>query len=302
MGLGLLAIQIAALLINSLHPIVFYLDAAGEYHALGVRYATLGVQIVMFLLTSAYTLIVTAKSEGAVRLRHLTVGLFGLEMIAAIIAQLYFPLLPLYSIGYLIGGCVLHTFVVEDEKAEYLHALAESRSREAVQRQELDAAMRLAYTDSLTGVKSKHAYVDAEERLDQRIASGEQPPFAVAVFDLNGLKDVNDTRGHETGDRYIVEASGLIRGVFRHSPIYRIGGDEFVAVLEGQDYEERAALMAEFEHLTEQNRRSGRAVVASGIAEFEPQQDNTYGVVFNRADAEMYRRKRRLKEVSAAPR
>ena len=114
---------------------------------------------------------------------------------------------------------------------------------------------------------------------------------------MNGLKQVNDTEGHEAGDRYIQEACRLICRQFQHSPVYRIGGDEFVALLEGEDYRNRTILMSAFETHVEMNRHSGKAVVASGLAEFRPGQDNSYRRVFERADRRMYMRKSALKAV-----
>ena len=82
---------------------------------------------------------------------------------------------------------------------------------------------------------------------------------------------------------------------FQHSPVYRIGGDEFVALLEGEDYRNRTILMSAFETHVEMNRHTGKAVVASGLAEFRPGQDNSYRRVFERADRRMYMRKSTLK-------
>ena len=89
--------------------------------------------------------------------------------------------------------------------------------------------------DALTGVKSKHAYMETEAELNLKIASGDQSlTFGVAVCDVNGLKQVNDTLGHKAGDRFIQDASRMICDIFKHSPIYRIGGDEFVIVMTGK--------------------------------------------------------------------
>ncbi|MBQ9348348.1 MAG: GGDEF domain-containing protein [Oscillibacter sp.] len=235
-GRGFFAFQIAALLVNIVVPLLFSVDWSGEYHAGVLRHMTFLIQMGMFLFTSAYALSISRKTEGAVKRRHRTIALLGLAMSTAIAIQLYFPLLPMYSIGYMLGCCALHTFVVEDEKAEYLLALEESIQREGKQRKELSAVRSKAYSDPLTGVKSKHAYMDAADYIHRRIMAGDVKEFAVAVFDLNGLKQINDTQGHDAGDQYIKEGCSLICEVFSHSPVYRIGGDEFVAIMEGRDY------------------------------------------------------------------
>ena len=155
----------------------------------------------------------------------------------------------------------------------------------------------MAYTDSLTGVKSTHAYIEVVKEVDERIAKGEIQEFGVIVFDLNGLKKVNDTQGHEAGDLYIQEASQMICENYKHSPVFRVGGDEFVAFLEREDYHNRESLLAAFETKAEDNLRKGKAVVANGMAEFRPGQDNSYRRVFERADHRMYDRKAVLKSM-----
>ena len=162
--------------------------------------------------------------------------------------------------------------------------------------EELGAARALANRDALTGVKSKHAYVENEGIMNERLNAGTQEPFAMAVCDLNGLKTVNDTQGHAAGDRYIQDASRIICNTFKHSPVFRIGGDEFVAILRGQDYENRAQLLADLEALDRENKESGRVVIACGLSEFVAGQDSCVADVFKRADERMYRNKAALKE------
>ncbi|MBQ9411693.1 MAG: diguanylate cyclase [Oscillospiraceae bacterium] len=152
------------------------------------------------------------------------------------------------------------------------------------------------FTDDLTGVKSKHAYVEAVERLDRRIRDGAVTEFAMVLFDLNDLKRINDTRGHDAGDRYIREACSIICTRFKHSPVYRIGGDEFVAILEGTDYETRGEAMAAFEKEMDENLDQGKLTVASGAACFDPAADVSSQTVFRRADKRMYQRKEQMKE------
>ena len=192
-----------------------------------------------------------------------------------------------------------HAFVIEGEKNKYLHELEETLQREQEQEQQLGSARQLAYTDPMTGVKSKHAYLEATTRIDKGIADGSLTEFGVIVFDLNGLKRINDTLGHEVGDRYIKEGCSLICGKFCHSPVFRIGGDEFVVLLEGSDYVNRKSLLESFDSVIDENQRQGRVVVSTGIDIFEPGKDSCYSDVFERADKKMYERKCRLKERNA---
>jgi electron-transferring-flavoprotein dehydrogenase len=75
------------------------------------------------------------------------------------------------------------------------------------------------------------------EKINAAIEKGEQEPFAVAVFDINDLKKVNDLHGHKEGDACIRAACKKICTIFDHSPVFRVGGDEFIAILSGADYE-----------------------------------------------------------------
>ncbi len=161
--------------------------------------------------------------------------------------------------------------------------------------QEFDRAREQVNRDALTGVKSKHAYVETEARIGEQIRTGAAEPFAVAVCDLNGLKTINDTLGHKEGDRYICEASRLICNIFQHSPVFRIGGDEFVALLQGRDYEHRRELIQSLIDANRENAKNGGVIVASGISDYIPGQDTAVAAVFERADAAMYRNKTALK-------
>ncbi len=125
-----LCFEIAVVAINFFRPILFSFDENGGYHAGFARYVTLAIQIVLFLLTSGYTLNITAKTAGSVRLRHRTIGMFGIAMTVFIATQLFYPLLPFYAMGYMLGTCILHVFVVEDEKEEHRRELEELIERE----------------------------------------------------------------------------------------------------------------------------------------------------------------------------
>lgn len=66
--------------------------------------------------------------------------------------------------------------------------------------------------------------------------TAETVEFALLVADVNGLKEANDALGHESGDQLIKNTSRCICKIFEHSPVFRIGGDEFVVILTGEDY------------------------------------------------------------------
>ena len=299
--IGWLLISMIAviLIINLFTPVMFWFDESGVYHAGKLRYAILLVQILLFMLTSVYLLATLPGTESKVRMHHIAIASTGITVALIVIIQVIFPLQPFYAIGCLLGTCIIHTFVVGDMQDDRRIELEEMLRREAQQEKELGSAKQLAYTDSLTGVKSSHAYVETEKKVDQRIADGDIREFGIVVFDLNRLKEVNDTKGHDAGDRYIQSACRTICEHFKHSPVFRIGGDEFVAFLEGEDFRNRKILLATFETQMDENVRLGEPVVASGMAIFRHGHDNSYRRVFERADQRMYDRKGALKAMEA---
>lgn len=163
------------------------------------------------------------------------------------------------------------------------------------QQQKLISVTRIAYRDPLTGVKSKNAYYEACKQMDERISGTEEPAFAAVLFDINNLKLVNDTQGHNAGDTYIRKATHIICQYFSHSQVFRIGGDEFVAILERVDYERREEIFREFDLMMKHHAEKGDLAVAFGYSCFDPKNDKNIKAVIERADNNMYKNKKLLK-------
>ncbi|MBR3532795.1 MAG: EAL domain-containing protein [Clostridiales bacterium] len=164
--------------------------------------------------------------------------------------------------------------------------------------QSLSMANEFARKDGLTGTRNKTAYHEYEKGLEQELYENKDLKFGIVICDLNDLKLINDTQGHKAGDDYIKSACKLICRVFAHSPVFRVGGDEFAVVLKGQDYVERGNLMDSFRRQIEENIRIGNgALVASGMAEYQSDSDRSVDDVFKRADSRMYEDKVHIKEL-----
>ena len=134
--------------VNFFYPFLFWFDENGSYQAGTARYITLAIQILLFFLTAVYTLSMMGRSDGQMRKRNLTIGLYGLAMGIFIAIQVFYPLLPFYAMGYMLGTCILHSFVMEDEKEEYQRELELAVEREQRQKEEL-AESREALRDAL---------------------------------------------------------------------------------------------------------------------------------------------------------
>ena len=161
---------------------------------------------------------------------------------------------------------------------------------------QLAQAQNQAMIDALTGIRNKYAYLNAEEKIDKLIETKTQPEFAVVILDVNDLKTINDTSGHQAGDQYLRDACRLVCQTFKHSPVFRIGGDEFAVISQGQDYEHIEELTAIIAAHNEQALREGGIVIACGMARYDD--DTSVASVFRRADTVMYEDKNRLKELS----
>ena len=301
-GRVLFATVVISVAVNIFTPILFRIDDQALYSAYAIRYVVLISQIVLLLLVSAYSFLSMRKKTRIKAKKYRTIALFGFITAVFLTVQIWFPYLPLYSVAYMLGTCLLRTFIVNDEKDEYKNKLAQAAKREQLQREELISARILAYKDALTGVKSKLAYAESEEKRDEEIRLGRAPDFALAVFDVNELKETNDELGHEKGDQLLISACRMICEHFQHSPVFRIGGDEFAVMLERSDYENRRELRESFDRMMENSKENDRPIIAMGMADYEASRDSSLHDVFVRADSQMYERKRVLKAQSESRR
>ena len=153
--------------------------------------------------------------------------------------------------------------------------------------------------DSLTGLRNTTSYKRWVTEFDKEIAN-KTANFGVVVFDLNQLKETNDTYGHDAGDKLIATAAKVISDIFKRSPVFRIGGDEFLAVLQHRDLKDCEELFAQFDVECAKARIKGNGEktisIARGFALFESDKDFCFNDVFKRADNAMYENKRKIKK------
>ena len=185
--------------------------------------------------------------------------------------------------------------VLEEDKKKAEHDLKNKD-------EQIGQLSKETYSDTLTGVGSKAAYVKKVDELNEKIKEDpESVEFAFVMVDMNNLKQINDEYGHKSGDQYIQGCCHMICDAFKHSPVYRIGGDEFVAILLGKDYADRKEitekLKVDYEKALKAEGVSPWLAysAAVGMAEYE-KGDNTAEAVFRRADKAMYENKTKFKE------
>jgi len=185
--------------------------------------------------------------------------------------------------------------VLECKTKDEIGTLTESVKSTAKQLQaRIDYINNLAYYDKLTGVKNNTAYLSEVYRIREFLENGTAVP-AVFVIDVNNLKIANDTYGHEYGNELIITAAKQIIRCFGGENVYRIGGDEFVVLLQDKSNEECMELQRKFEQTESMLSKGTMLSAAIGFAIYQPETDRSYDDVFHKADVRMYEKKIQMK-------
>ena len=190
------------------------------------------------------------------------------------------------------GGDLQNKDAVYEDEIETLNRKLQSMHSEM--KHYLDYMHVKAYQDALTGVGNTAAYQEKQQKIDGRIGAGPEAGFVtVAVFDINDLKKINDQYGHVAGDRIIQGAASAVADVFGIPQTFRIGGDEFAAVVLDISEEDMAACLGQVEERVSlfNEKRKGEGGVLSismGTASYDPGLDASFRELFVRADETMY--------------
>jgi diguanylate cyclase (GGDEF)-like protein len=167
-------------------------------------------------------------------------------------------------------------------------AIWELRRRCAEQERRLDDVGRLALVDSLTGLRNRRAFdEELAQALVARARGAIAPRLALAMIDLRGLKQINDTIGHQAGDaRLVALAETLKAGVRGGDSVYRLGGDEFMIILPGQGAREARRLVGRLSAALAEHDLDVCAGIAEASTALEPE------VLIGRADRALLQAKR----------
>lgn len=157
----------------------------------------------------------------------------------------------------------------------------------------------LAYSDGLTSLGNRTAFTEKISELEKNITN--YKTLGIITFDINNLKLTNDTHGHSIGDDLIISASTLIKNTFRKSCYsYRIGGDEFVVIIDSPDAEKLYKEYSMQFNVNIQNfnnfyNKPYKLSIAYGCAFYKKNQNITLHEIINMSDKEMYNHKIKLK-------
>lgn len=160
----------------------------------------------------------------------------------------------------------------------------------------INDAHTAAYTDMLTGIGNRNAYIDMTKILDAEISAStaeKTADFSLAIFDINGLKQINDNLGHEYGDFVITAVSEILKETVQNKNVFRIGGDEFVAIFYHSTDSDINRIFNVIEQKIEQ-KNAGRKdkepeiAVSKGFSTYQFGKDADLRDIFRRADNAMY--------------
>jgi len=166
----------------------------------------------------------------------------------------------------------------------------------------MDRLESKAYRDTLTGLQNRTAYYDYNQVINKKMDEG-HADFSILMIDINFLKRMNDEYGHEQGNLYLQGAAELIKKHFGDEHLYRIGGDEFVIILEGkaqEGVEDRIrAFKDEITRLKEDDSLQPweKVSAAVGIAKYVKGEYSEMEEVLRQADEAMYADKIAMKAV-----
>jgi diguanylate cyclase (GGDEF)-like protein len=160
-------------------------------------------------------------------------------------------------------------------------------ARCAIERHRLIASLRgQSLTDELTGLLNRRGFATLAQGL-LRLAGRTGQQFLLLFADLDGLKAINDERGHHEGDQALMRVAEVLRQTFRQSDVVaRYGGDEFIAIARGAS---RGVAMTLAERLRDAARTCG-ASVSIGVAVC-PEDGDSEATLIEAADTALYRAK-----------
>lgn len=184
---------------------------------------------------------------------------------------------------------------------DYMTTILDKNHELLMAHEQIKIANELANKDALTGIRNKNAYDYEVKQIEERIADEGFKEFGIAMVDLNYLKYINDNYGHEKGNVAIKKICRIVCEVFKYSPVFRIGGDEFVVVMEKSDFQNAEKRVDRFKKIISDIEIDDslapweKVSAAIGWTLYDPDSDNSVQNVFKRADEKMYMDKKEMK-------
>jgi len=203
-------------------------------------------------------------------------------------------------------GTKLGALCVIDRRPRELNAVDLDLMRDLAAMVEREfAVLRLATIDELTGVTNRRGLI-AVGRHVLAMAERFRRPATLLYVDVDDLKEINDTLGHQTGDRALREVATMLTESLRAADVVaRVGGDEFCALLSDTSPETIphlvARLRARIDELNERPRRNFQLEVSVGWVAYDPAEPSSFEALMARGDAQMYEQKQQKRTPPPRP-
>ena len=194
------------------------------------------------------------------------------------------------ELGSTVGKELLHkSHPIENKSFDEINALGDKiHDLQEYMRKQLSIIRSKAYVDESTGLENRSSYLSYIESVDECIQRNDIE-FAIAMFDINSLKEINDTLGHDVGDKAILKIANILKQTFENEKIFRIGGDEFVVIIKANSNDMEKYFNLFDGILAESNEKDDISVdVSKGFAVYDNEYDRSYRRTFVRADYAMY--------------
>ena len=252
------------------------------------------------VLSASYRDVRQTRDEITFKILFTALVLFALFTVVAIfiVRKIVDPLKRLTDAAAKLSGGDYRVDIVSSNTREInlLSNAFDNMTKRLSEREEL--LRHSANFDSLTGIRNSTAYASWVNEFNKKTENG-QIDFGVVVLDLNNLKKTNDEYGHRVGDELIVASAEIICAIFKKSPVFRIGGDEFCVILQNADLQNCDTLFEQFKTIcsstiVDENTKIPVSI-AFGFARFDSERDTCFKDVFKRADEAMYDNKRKGK-------
>lgn len=236
---------------------------------------------IIVLITSLFILwklIMNMKDDQTLFAKYLFIGYLIMMCSGALSMYFYYDNIKKveYSLVFTFGIAVFCLFL----SFTSLKRVGESILKEANE----EAYRKLAYTDEMTNINNKTAYVEYER-------STMPSDLIIVVCDLNHLKRINDMHGHKAGDDAIIQAANYLVRYFPRENCYRFGGDEFIITLTGTTLDEVAKTVKLVKDQMTFDNKNKEIPVEFAFGYDQAQPNDTIRSLFLRADKYMYQDK-----------
>lgn len=167
-----------------------------------------------------------------------------------------------------------------------VHFLSALREREEKEKSERESIEKLALIDSLTGALNRRAFYQVfSQDISEMRRNG--ITISLAVFDIDGFKQINDSYGHTFGDMILKRVTSKFRTMLREEDkIFRLGGDEFAVVMKTDKKQAFSAIWRILKQISESGRP--QITLSGGIVEIHPYESTSIDEAVRRADRALY--------------